>query len=137
MTFTIDAPTPIGSDIEMECDERDVVPVLLGTTVATFHDITAGYNHKQYDSHVINSIHRTQEDGSPYMVDPSQLSQDIEIHADNCYSLSVSAITAHGEYPDDDYILSMLVDDIYRTRYSFAEELQEPIDRRHEEFSYE
>lgn len=113
-----------------ESKEMDTFPVLIGNEVAHFHDISGGYNRK-HGFPVVNLIHKVQGPGSPYRVNTDELSHSIEAHlSDNYYNLDVSGLRAVGEYPDENYILSMKVDSEMHGEHSFSDELTKEIDRR-------
>lgn len=122
------------AELHTEVSEMELFPVLLGTHVAEFHNVDGGY-HKSKGFHVLNLIHEVQGHGSPFHGDVYQ--SEVEIHADGYWNLDVEGIREYGDYPDEDYVLSLEVTDYRSGPYSFAEELQMDIDKRETEYSYE
>lgn len=119
------------SNMRVEAREMDTFPVLLGDEVAHFHRVTGGYNSLgRFD--VVNLVHEVQGPGSPYRVNTDELPHQVEAHlSENYYNLSVDAIRAVGDYPDEDYILSMKVNDEMFGPYSFSKPLtDDDIDKR-------
>ena len=108
----------------------ETFPVLIGDEVAHFHDVSGGYNREQlYD--VVNLIHRVQGPGSPYRVNTDELAHRFEAHLeDNYYHLSVDGIRAVGDYPDEDYVLSLKVGSEMHGEYSFSEPMTDDVDKR-------
>lgn len=128
--FEHDGQSVLVSNMRAEARYMDTFPVLIGDEVAHFHDVSGGYNRReQYD--VVNLIHRVQGVGSPHRVNTDELSRTFEAHlSDNYYHLSVDGIRQHGEYPDEDYVLSLKVDSKMHGEYSFSEAMTENIDKR-------
>jgi hypothetical protein len=114
----------------------DVFTVLLGNSVARFHDVDGGY-HRSGGYHVVNLIHRVQGRGSP---PPSH--EPVGAHAeahigDTYFYLEVGGEYNLGAYPDDDYVCSLQVTGYEQGPYSFADELMQNIDKRHQEYEYD
>jgi len=128
--FEHDGRSALVSNMQAEARDMETFPVLIGDEVAHFHDLSGGHNRdRSFD--VVNFIHRVQEPGSPYRVNTDELSNQFEAHLeDNYYHLSVDGIRAVGDYPDEDYILSLKVESAMHGKYSFSEAMTENIDRR-------
>lgn len=120
---------------EMQADSRDVemFPVLIGSQIGYFHDVDGGYD-RNNDWHVVNLIHRVQGADSP----PNKIYSDtIEAHLDDqFYHLDVADVWQMGEYPDDDFVLSLKVTDYMTGPYSFSEAMSIDIDNREEEYTH-
>jgi len=108
----------------------ETFPVLIGDEIAHFHNVTGGYNRKEmYD--VVNLVHEVQGYGSPYRVNTDEMAREFELHlSPNYYYLSVSGIRQVGDYPDEDYVLSLRVESEMHGEYSFSEVMSKDIDRR-------
>jgi hypothetical protein len=52
------------------------------------------------------------------------------------YQLEVADIIPMGDYPDENFVLSLKVTDYKMEPYSFSEALSADIDKREQEFSY-
>lgn len=120
------------AELQEECRSVDSFPVLLGRNVATFHDVEGGY-HRSEGYHVVNLIHEVQGDGSP----PSDVRHsEVELHLDKYWYLEVEDVR---EYTgaNEDYVLSLQVTGYRGGPYSFSDELQEDVDKRETEYSYE
>lgn len=111
---------------------EEMFPVLIGGQVAYFHDIDGGF-HRDEGYHVVNLIHRVQGPDSP----PNKLhAANIEVHLSEWfYNLSVTDIWQMGDYPDEDFVLSLKVEDYKMGRHPFSEALTADIDKREQEFS--
>lgn len=109
----------------------DVFPVLIGEQIGKFHDVDGGYDREQ-GCHIVNLIHRVQGLGSPPR---KKYSDTIEIHLDDYYFLEVADVWQYGDYPSDDYTLSLRVTGYQHGPYAFSEALSEDIDKREQEFS--
>lgn len=120
---------------EMQHDAQDMemFPVLIGSQIGYFHDVEGGYSAND-GYHVINLIHRVQGPDSP----PNKIYSDtIELHlGDNFYYLEVADIWQMGEYPDDNFTLSLKVTGYHIGPYSFSEAMSKDIDKREQEFSH-
>lgn len=132
--FSHDGQSALVANMQSESRDMETFPVLIGDEVAYFHDVGGGYNrHESFD--VVNLIHRVQEVGSPYRVATDELPHTFEAHlSDNYYNLSVDGIRAVGDYPDEDYILSLKVGDKMHGEYSFSKPLTEDVDKRETEY---
>lgn len=115
-------------------DIDDMFPVLIDGQIGYFHDIDGGYSNAVNGSgyHIVNLIHRVQGPDSP----PNKIYDDtIELHLnDHFYNLAVDDIWQMGDYPDEDFILSLKVTDYKMGPYSFSDAMSAPIDKRHEEY---
>jgi len=113
-----------------EAREMETFPVLIGDEIAHFHDVAGGYNRGQLFD-VVNFIHRVQGPGSPYQVNTDELAHRFEAHLeDNYYHLSVDGIRQVGDYPDEDYVLSLKVVSEMHGEYSFSKPLSADADSR-------
>jgi len=134
--FEHDGRSALVSNMRAEANRMDEFPVIIGDTVTYFHDVSGGSNRDELFN-VVNLIHRVQGPRSPYQVDPDQLSHDIEAHMDdNFYYLDVDAIRAVGDYPDEDYMLSLKVGSTINGEYSFSKPLRMQADTREEWINY-
>lgn len=114
-------------------DVEESFPVLIGSEVAHFHDIDGGFD-RGAGYHIVNLIHRVQGVGSP---SNKKYSDTIEIHLNEWfYNLEVEDIWLMDEYPDDDFVLSLKVEDYQMAQYSFSEALTADIDKREQEFDH-
>lgn len=121
------------AELQEECRSVDSFPVLLGRNVATFHDVEGGY-HRSEGYHVVNLIHEVQGDDSP----PSDVYHpEVEIHLDGFWCLEVEDVREYGNYPEENYVLSLQVTGYQGGPYSFSDELQEDVDKRETEYNYE
>ncbi len=111
----------------------EMFPVLIGGQIGYFHDIDGGF-HKDEGYHVVNLIHEVQGPDSP----PNKIYSDtIEIHLNEWfYNLSVADIWQMGDYPDEDFVLSLKVTDYQMGPYSFSEAMSADIDKREEEYTH-
>ena len=123
----------IVEELQHEAEDMEMFPVLIGGQIGYFHDIDGGF-HRDEGYHVVNLIHRVQGPDSP----PNKIYSDtIELHLDDWfYNLSVADVWQMGEYPDDDFVLSLKVTDYQMGQYSFSEALSADIDKREQEFSH-
>lgn len=114
-------------------DTGEIFPVLIGTQIGYFHDIDGGFNRDE-GWHVVNLIHRVQGPESP----PNKIYSDtIELHLNEWfYNLSVADVWQMGEYPDEDFVLSLKVTDYQMGPYSFSEAMSADIDKREQEYSH-
>lgn len=118
---------------ELSDHQNEMFPVLIGGQIGYFHDIDGGF-HREEGYHVVNLIHRVQGPDSP----PNKIYSDtIELHLDDWfYNLDVADVWQMGEYPDEDFVLSLKVTDYQMGQYSFSEALSADIDKREQEFSH-
>jgi len=136
-TFNVDGKSALVSNMAVEATEMEEFPVLIGTEIAYFHRVGGGYDSKR-GVNVVNFIHEIQGNGSPNHIDPDQSSHNFEAHLDNYYNLNVSTIRSNpDEYPDENYIVSVRVDNFMSGEYSFSEELNADIDKRPTRFKNE
>jgi hypothetical protein len=126
------------NELETEAREMEMFPVLIGTQVGYFHDVDGGFSSAENGSphdgyHVVNLIHRVQGPDSP----PNKTYSDsVEIHMDDWfYNLTVEDVLTYGDYPDEDFVLSLQVTDYMTGPETFSEALTEAIDKREQEFS--
>jgi hypothetical protein len=131
---TILARSHLVEELQQELvDSGEMFPVLIGEQVAYFHDIDGGF-HRDGNYDVVNLIHRVQGPDSP----PNKIYSDtIELHLNDWfYNLEVADIRKMGEYPDEDFVLSLKVTDYMMGQQSFSEALSANIDKREQEFSH-
>lgn len=129
---TILAHSHLVQELQQELvDSGEMFPVLIGGQIGYFHDVDGGF-HRDEGYHVVNLIHRVQGPDSP----PNKIYSDtIEIHLNEWYyNLEVADIWKMGEYPDDDFVLSLKVTDYKMGPYSFSEALSADVDKREQEF---
>jgi len=131
-TTVLDA-SHIVEELQAEAREMEMFPVLIGGQIGYFHDIDGGF-HRNEGYHVVNLIHRVQGPDSP----PNKIYSDtIELHLDDWfYNLDVADVWQMGEYPDEDFVLSLKVTNYQMGQYSFSEALSADIDKREQEFSH-
>jgi hypothetical protein len=118
--------------IQFKCEGRETFSALLDKNVATFHEVSGGWNPDD-EYHVINLIHTVQGSGSP----TTGTSPDVgELHiGDDFFWLDVLDSREYNDYPDDSYILSLHVSDYEMGEdLGFGAELTAPIDRRETRF---
>lgn len=131
---TILARSHLVEELQQELvDTGDMFPVLIGGQIGYFHDVDGGF-HREEGFDVVNLIHRVQGPDSP----PNKLYSDsIEIHLNEWfYNLDVADIWQMGEYPDEDFVLSLKVTDYQMGPYSFSEAMSADIDKREQEVSH-
>ena len=121
-------------EMAAEAEEVDVFPVLIGSHVVDFHDVDGGYLEEE-SCNIVNLIHSVQGVGSPPQ---NKYAGTIEAHINETYFyMDVLDIREYGEYPDEDYVLSLKVSRHRQGEYAFSQELREDIDKREQEYSYE
>lgn len=115
-------------------EEMDMFPVLIGEFVGYFHDVQGGY-HRSEGYHVVNLIHEVQGPDSP----PNKTyAEQVEIHLDDQYFFfEVEDVWEFGDYPDEDYTLSLKVTGYRQGPYAFSEQLQTDVDKRETEFEWD
>lgn len=120
-------------ELRANANGQEMFPVLIGGQIAYFHRIDGGY-HRSDGFHVVNLIHDVQGPESP----PNKLYSDtIEIHLDDeYYNLEVADIWKMGDYPDENFILSLKVTGYQQGPYSFSEAMSADIDKREQEFTH-
>ena len=104
---TILARSHLVEELQQELvDSGEMFPVLIGGQIGYFHDVDGGF-HRDEGYDVVNLIHRVQGPDSP----PNKIYSDtIEIHLNEWYyNLDVADIWKMGEYPDEDFVLSLKV----------------------------
>lgn len=112
----------------------ETFPVLFGEEIAYFHRIEGGYNDKR-NFDVVDLIHEVQGYGSPFRVGSDQLSHQIEAHlSENYYNLDISGIQINDDYPEEDYVVSLKVQDYKQGPYPFSEALSAKVDKRETRF---
>jgi hypothetical protein len=122
----------IVEELQASAQDVEMFPVLIDGQIEYFHDIDGGYSENGY--HVVNLIHRVQGHETP----PSKTHDyRIELHLDDFfYTLDVADTCEMGEYPDEDFVLSLQVTDYKMGPYSFSDALSADIDKREQEFSH-
>lgn len=126
-TFDYHRTSALVANMRFEADPMDVFPVLIGDEVAHFHDVRGGIDNAS-DKHVVNLIHRVQGPGSP---DRVGFGDTIEVHlSDRYYHLDVKGTRTVDNYPDDDYVLSILVKQHFFGPETFNDKLTMDIDKR-------
>lgn len=128
------AQSHLAEEMRHHANGEELFPVLLGEQVEYFHDVGGGY-HRSEGYHVINLIHRIQGPESP----PSNPSTDsIEAHiGDSYFYLESEDEWSFGDYPDEDYTLSLKVTGYQEGPYAFTEELQTEVDKRETDYEWE
>jgi hypothetical protein len=120
------------SEMQAEARQVEMFPVLIGTQIGYFHDVDGGYD-RDNGWHVVNLIHRVQGADSPTN---KIYSDTIEVHlGEDFFHLEVADVWQMGEYPDDDFVLSLKVTDYMQGPYSFSEAMSADIDKREEEYT--
>jgi len=120
------------SEMRAQASEVDIFPVLIGSQIGYFHDVDGGYD-KEGEYHVVNLIHEVQGPDSPTN---KIYSDTIEVHLDDSFwHLDVADIWQMGEYPDENFVLSLRVTDYMNGPYSFSEAMSADIDKREEEYT--
>lgn len=120
-------------ELRTQAASVELFPVLIGSQIGYFHEVDGGYS-RESGYHVVNLIHRVQGPDSP----TNKIYADrIEIHLDDrYYNLSVADVWQMGDYPDDNFVLSLKVTDYMVGPYSFSEAMSAEIDEREQEFGY-
>lgn len=120
------------TEMAAQASEVDMFPVLIGTQIGYFHDVDGGYD-KDGGYHVVNLIHEVQGPDSPTN---KIYSDTIEVHLDDSFwHLDVADVWQMGDYPDENFVLSLRVTDYMNGPYSFSEAMSADIDKRHEEYT--
>lgn len=120
------------SEMQAEARDVDMFPVLIGTQIGYFHDVDGGYD-REAGYHVVNLIHEVQGPDSPTN---KIYSDTIEVHlGDDFYHLEVADVWQMGEYPDENFVLSLKVTNYMQGPYSFSDAMSADIDKRHEEYA--
>lgn len=115
-------------------DMMEKFPVIIGDDIAYFHTIDGGY-HRSGEYHIVNLTHTVQGPESPR---DTTYSENVEAHLDGQYFFfTVEDSWSFGDYPNEPHILSLKVSDYQQGPYSFSEELQLDIDKRHQEHHWE
>lgn len=122
------------SELQAGAEEMVSFPALVGEHVAMFHDVDGGY-HESDDYHLVNLIHKPQGLGSPRVEFHGKRSS-VELHLDDKFwQLGVSGFKTYDEgYPDEDFVLSLEVDNYRSGPHSFSDELKTDIDKRETQF---
>lgn len=120
-------------EIKNAIKDDELFPVLIDDFVAYFHDVDGGYA-RESGYHVVNLIHQVQGPESP----PNKTdSTTIEAHVDGMYiNFEVEHIRKFGDYPDEDFVLSLQVTGYESGPFSFNEQLTADIDKRECEYSW-
>lgn len=119
------------SEMNRDAASVDMFPVLIGGQIGYFHKVDGGYE-KDSGYHVVNLIHRVQGADSP----PNKIYSDtIEAHLDNnYYNLDVADVWKMGDYPEENFVLSLKVTNYMKGPYSFSEAMSANIDKREEQY---
>jgi len=116
--------------------QMDMFPVLIGEHVGYFHRVDGGF-HRDGGYHVVNFVHEVQGTGSP----PNKThDSQIEAHIDDTYFyLEVDDVWEFGEYPDEEYTLSVKVANYRDGKHAFTEQLQPEteVDKRETRFEWD
>lgn len=124
------------AEMKASCSEMRTFPVIISDRVSYFHDVSGGYNREE-GHHVVNLIHEVQGPNTP----PSEFyAPHIEAHMDDAYYyLTVKDVQPDNtdSYPESDFMLSVHVIDYQTGKYTFADELQAPVDKRETEYSWD
>jgi len=120
------------NEMKHEIESMDMYPVLIDEQVEYFHSIDGGYDsNKGYE--IVNLIHQVEGPDSPSNNMPNR---SVEAHLDmNYYRLDVVQSARLGEYPEENYVLSLKVSDYKIGPHSFSNALSKNIDGREQEFS--
>lgn len=118
-------------ELKEAASSEEMFAVLINGHVGYFHSIDGGY-HVGGGYHVVNLIHKVQGKESP----PNQLYSDtIEAHiGDTYYWMEVADIWQMGDYPDENFILSLKVTGYEHGPYAFSEALTTDVDKRETRF---
>jgi|APHM01.1.fsa_nt_gi hypothetical protein len=129
------SPDVLTGNIEQDVEDCEQFPVLFDGNVTHYHDAEGGYLHQE-GVHLVTLIHRVQGKGSPAFREP--MAESVEIHApESVYTLSVTDMTHWDRnYPEEDYAVTLFVDEFRQDKYTFHDELLTEIDKREQEFSY-
>lgn len=121
-------------ELQHHSSEMELFPVLIGTHVGYFHDVGGGY-HRNEGCHIVNLIHEVQGPESP----PNKTrAAEIETHLDGRYFyFEVEDVAEYGDYPDEEYTLSLKVTGYRDGPYAFSDVLKEDCDKRETEHEWE
>lgn len=132
-------------------EEMEMFPVLIGEFVGYFHSVQGGYSRAVSGSdtdsghpgpafegegyHVVNLIHEVHGPDSP----PNKTyAEQVEVHLDDQYFFfEVEDVWEFGDYPDEDYVLSLKVTGYRQGPFAFSEQLQTEVDKRETEYEWE
>jgi len=115
------------NELQSAASDVDVFPLLRGSDVVYFHDIDGGYIQDE-SLHLVNIIHRVQGKYSP---PDKKFSENLEAHIrGKYYQMHVADMLFWDSYPDEDFIVSVKVDDYTIGDEGFDEALLSEIDRR-------
>jgi hypothetical protein len=128
-----DGVSALVENMATEARDMEQFPVLIGDEVTYFHDVAGGYD-RMADHHAVELIHRVQKVGRPNHIDPDQASHNFEAHLDNYYNMDVESVSINSDYPDNDYIMTVTVENYRSGPYSFSEALTADVDRRETRF---
>ncbi len=120
-------------EMKKSASSVEMFPVLIGNQIGYFHSVDGGYD-RNAGYNVVNFIHEVQGPDSP----PNKIySNTIEAHiGDSYYNLTVADVWQMGEYPDENFVLSLKVDNYRMGPYSFSEALSADMDKREQEFTH-
>jgi len=121
-------------ELQHSVEEHDgMFPVLVGESeIAYFHDVDGGYSPER-NAHVINFIHRVQGPDSP--ANKTQ-ADSYEAHlADRYFHITADDSFEMGDYPDENFVLSIEASDCMIGPHTFSEALTADVDKREGEYS--
>ena len=120
-------------NISQQIADLDRYPVIVGSDVVYFHDITGGYD-PDSNEYIISLVHTVQGIGSP---PDNPRSSRVEVHTSNRYYMfDVTDIDYYDdEYPNSAYQMVIHADNYRSGPFSFQEALTTDIDRRETEYS--
>ena len=120
------------AEMKQDAATVELFPVLIGTQIGHFHDVDGGFD-KDAGHYIVNLIHTVQGPDSPTN---KIYSDTIEVHLDDSYyHLDVADVWQMGDYPDDNFVLSLKVTDYMQGPHSFSEAMSADIDKREEAYS--
>lgn len=129
-TEVLDA-SHIVQELQGDSEDMDLFPALIDGQIGYFHEIDGGFDRSE-GHHIVNLIHKVQGIDSP----PNKTdAPTVELHLDTWfYNLHVEDSLVMGDYPDEDFVLSLVVTDYQMGKYSFSDAMRTDIDKRHQEF---
>ena len=114
-------------ELKAGATNQDTFPVLVGTQIVNFHEISGGFDITR-NQHIVEFIHTVQGVGSP--THPPK-SSHVEVHLDDeFFRLHVDSVDEEDNYPDTDYKFIVRADGYMHGEHSFSEALSAPIDKR-------
>lgn len=123
------------SEMHHEATQVPAFRVLLDGDMASFHDVDGGYD-GDGDVHIVNLIHDVQGPSSPTS---NHYPDRVEAHMlRNAYYLTVTDSTVMGEYPDENFVLSLEVSDYMKHQFTFCGPFtDDDVDRRETRYEFE